>query len=278
MGAADRVSESRAVCGRCRADDVRVHFGLLRADGFSGEWQPVRNQDNSENCFQETGWEFLNEAGWLGRKRGTLRSLPCQNGSAGRTDGPISIGARQRFAFGARSIRSRGTSLHFTCSGSNHRRHRSISTAALIRQITAPDSWMGSSTAKWEGNVLKLRRPIERGLRPAQRHLCQRQGDRHHLLDASRRLSNLVNIVKDPVYPTEPLTERRVPLESRRCVPRAPLHPGRRGLSEGVVPAHLPGKNPFLKEPRPSMKTPEELLRAGAESMYPEFKAKLPKP
>ena len=46
----------------------------------------------------------------------------------------------------------------------------------------------------------------------------------------------------------------------------------------GVVPAHLPGKNPFLKEPTTMMKIPDDLIRAGAASMYPEFKAKLPQP
>jgi hypothetical protein len=41
------------------------------------------------------------------------------------------------------------------------------------------------------------------------------------------------------------------------------------------VPAHLPGTNPFTNEPAQSMKIPPDALRAGAASMYPEFKAKL---
>jgi hypothetical protein len=41
------------------------------------------------------------------------------------------------------------------------------------------------------------------------------------------------------------------------------------------VPAHFPGKNPFLQEPAAMMKIPQEALRAGAKSMYPEFRATL---
>jgi hypothetical protein len=37
----------------------------------------------------------------------------------------------------------------------------------------------------------------------------------------------------------------------------------------------MPGTNLFLKEPAEMMKIPPEALRAGAASMYPEFRGKL---
>ena len=88
-----------------------------------------------------------------------------------------------------------------------------------------------------------------------------------------------INIVKDPVYLTEPLIrsgEYRQDLGG--AFPAHPCTPADEGHVKGVVPAHFPGENRFVKEPADRMKIPEELLRAGAESMYPEFKAKLPKP
>jgi hypothetical protein len=60
--------------------------------------------------------------------------------------------------------------------------------------------------------------------------------------------------------------------------PAHPCTPADEGHVKGVVPVHLPGKNPFPKEPAAMMKLPENLRWSGAESMYPEFKAKLPSP
>jgi hypothetical protein len=85
-----------------------------------------------------------------------------------------------------------------------------------------------------------------------------------------------INIVHDPVYLTEPLIrsgEYRLTLGAP--FPAHPCTPADEGHTEGTVPAHLPGKNPFLHEPAKLMNIPEEALRAGAASMYPEFREKL---
>jgi hypothetical protein len=44
------------------------------------------------------------------------------------------------------------------------------------------------------------------------------------------------------------------------------------------VPAHLPGTNPFLREVSDWYGLPNVMTRGGAESMYPEYRDKLPKP
>ena len=85
-----------------------------------------------------------------------------------------------------------------------------------------------------------------------------------------------INIVHDPVYLTEPLirsAEYRLTLGAQ--FPAHPCTPADEGHEKGVIPAHLPGKNLFLNEPAQNMHIPPEALRAGAASMYPEFRAKL---
>lgn len=44
------------------------------------------------------------------------------------------------------------------------------------------------------------------------------------------------------------------------------------------VPNHLPGTNPFLKEAAEWYGLPAEVLRGGAETMYPEYRDKIGKP
>ena len=43
----------------------------------------------------------------------------------------------------------------------------------------------------------------------------------------------------------------------------------------GVVPSHLPGKNPFLDEYPAKYGIPREAARGGAETMYPEYQIKM---
>src|SRR5439155_21585130 len=85
-----------------------------------------------------------------------------------------------------------------------------------------------------------------------------------------------INIVHDPVYLTEPLIRSgEYRLNPGAPFPPHPCTPADEGHEKGVVPSHFPGKNPFLHEPAAMMNIPDEALRAGAASMYPEFRTKL---
>ena len=44
---------------------------------------------------------------------------------------------------------------------------------------------------------------------------------------------------------------------------------------KGVVPHQLPGTNTFVKEFADKIHVPEAVIRAGAETMYPEIRKKL---
>ena len=248
---------------------------------FSGEWQPVRNQDNSENPLPGDWLGIpLNEAG-LARSEAwdaSIASLPewqCRpHGWAYIYRGPTALRIWREIDPVSRDV----TAFHVQW-------QQSSSTPVYLDGRPhppdyAPYSWMGFSTATWEGNVLKI----------TTTHLKEDYYRRNGIFASDKATVTTywmrhgeyltwINIVKDPVYLTEPLIrsgEYRLNLGG--AFPAHPCTPADEGHPKGVVPSHLPGKNPFLKEPAAMMKIPEELLRAGAESMYPEFKAKLPQP
>ena len=54
-----------------------------------------------------------------------------------------------------------------------------------------------------------------------------------------------------------------------------PCTPADEGHEKGAIPAHLPGKNLFLNEPAENMHISLDAMRAGAASMYPEFRSRL---
>jgi hypothetical protein len=248
---------------------------------FSGEWQPVRNQDNTENPLVGD-WVGLplNEAG-LARAEAwdaSIQSLPewqCRpHGWAYIYRGPTALRiwrdidpfTREVTAFHAQWQQSSETPIYLD--GRPH------------PPDYAPYTWMGFSTAVWEGAILKIttthikedyyrRNGIFASDKAKVTTYWSRHGD----------YLTWINIVHDPVYLTEPLIrsgEYRLTLGAP--FPPHPCTPADEGHTPGAVPAHLPGRNPFLKEPAAMMKIPEEVLRAGAASMYPEFRARLKQP
>ncbi len=258
-----------------------VSAPVFAQNDFSGEWAPVRNQDNTENPLVGDWIGIpLNEAG-LARSEAwdaSIQSLPewqCRpHGWAYIYRGPTALRiwkdidpyTRDVTAFHAQWQQAAETPIY------------------LDGRTTPPDyapyTWMGFSTAKWEGDVLKIttthikedylrRNGIFVSDKATVTTYWSRHGD----------YLTWINIVHDPVYLTEPLIrsgEYRLTLGAQFLPhPCTPTDEG--SSSPGKVPAHLPGKNLFLNEPAEKMGIPPEALRAGAASMYPEFKAKVTK-
>ena len=96
-----------------------------------------------------------------------------------------------------------------------------------------------------------------------------------------------ITVTTDPVFLTEPLVKSQNFVLNTRELPQAnwlwvcqPVVEIA-DRPEGEVPAYLPGENPFMEEFRKRHNIPEVASRGGAETMYPEFAAKLttaPKP
>jgi hypothetical protein len=142
----------------------------------------------------------------------------------------------------------------------------------------APHTWGGFSTAEWVGDILRIttthlkeeylrRNGVQHSDKATITTYWMRRGD----------YLTWMNIVHDPVYLTEPLvrsTEYR--LNVNQQIPPYPCTVVQEVVRpKGVVPHHLPGTNTFVAEFAARLKIPLEALRAGAATMYPEFKAKL---
>jgi hypothetical protein len=142
----------------------------------------------------------------------------------------------------------------------------------------APHTWQGFSTGAWDGNTLTittthlkenyLRR---NGLPRSDQAVLTEHWTRH------RNYLTIVTVVEDPVFLTEPLVRSD----------NWALDPGQRlGIfgceyaaevpkPEGTVPHHLPGTNLNLREFSEWYGLPFEATRGGAETLYPEYRAKL---
>jgi hypothetical protein len=139
-------------------------------------------------------------------------------------------------------------------------------------------TWAGFSTGKWEGNTLVIttthlkegylrRNGLPRSDKATLSERWIRNGD----------FLTVMTIIYDPVYLTEPLVRTTdYELNLAQNIPPYPC-----GIvqeidrAKGQVPHFLPGTNPYLSEFSVRHKIPLEAARGGAETMYPEFRAKL---
>jgi len=142
-----------------------------------------------------------------------------------------------------------------------------------------PHTWMGFSTGEWHGDVLTVRTTHIKA------EYLRREGipfsDRLTVVEHFIRHGNLlthVMIATDPVYLAEPMvnTEEFVVMdhgntnwlyncETAEEVPRL----------KHDVPHFLPGTNPNLTYFADQVGLPQEAVRGGPETTYPEYKATL---
>jgi len=144
----------------------------------------------------------------------------------------------------------------------------------------AAHTWQGFSTGKWDGDMLTIdtdhlkmgwirRNGIPRSPKATVAEHLIRHGD----------YLTVAVLVSDPVYLTEPfirttdfVADPRQQLAPYPCdAVTEVLRP------KGEVPSHLPGTNTFLTEFAQRYNIPYAATRGGAETMYPEYQAKLKK-
>ena len=146
--------------------------------------------------------------------------------------------------------------------------------------VWAPHSWMGFSTGRFAGNALVVetthlkqgwlrRNGLPQSDQATTVEFFVRHGD--HL--------GYTSIVNDPVYLTEPHVKTtdfaRQPVDHGNWL--FACDDGEQILDRpaDVVPNYLFGQNPFLREINTKYKVPIVAYLGGAETMYPEFAAKL---
>jgi hypothetical protein len=249
---------------------------------FSGEWAPRFHEDQPERVPGPDLGDYLGiPISDAARKRGeswdaaimTLSEWQCRPHSADyiwRGPSPLRISkevdpvSREVTAFHAEWLRSVDRPIYL-----DGRPHPSEN---------APHTWAGFSTATWTGNVLSVKTThLKEGY--LRRNGLPRS-DKATLTEHWIRNGNYLTVVAitdDPIYLTEPFIRTTdYELDVRQQVPPYPC-----GVVEevdrpkGIVPHHLPGTNPYLTEFATMHHLPIEATNGGAETMYPDYRAKL---
>jgi hypothetical protein len=143
----------------------------------------------------------------------------------------------------------------------------------------APHTWGGFSTGVWQGNMLSITTThlkayyIRRnGVPASDKRTFTEHWIRHN------NILTVVTVIDDPAFLTERLVRSQSwaldpgqTMGSNWCDTAAELV-----LEDGKVPNYLPGTNPYLREFSNWYGIPYEATRGGAETMYPEYRSKLP--
>src|SRR5205809_926138 len=144
---------------------------------------------------------------------------------------------------------------------------------------SAPHTFMGFSTGKWEGDILTVYTThIKQGWI---RRNGLPQSDKAVLTEHYMRHGTYlthVAAINDPVYLTEPLIKTQtfrlqVQAGQNWLYPCDPVVEVDRAADD--VPNYLPGENPFLHEFADKYHIPLDAALGGAETMYPEYQTKL---
>ncbi|MBM3820572.1 MAG: hypothetical protein FJW14_16365 [Acidimicrobiia bacterium] len=142
----------------------------------------------------------------------------------------------------------------------------------------APHTWAGFSTARWEGNMLAIRTTHlkegylrRNGLPRSDKATISERWIRHG------DWFTAAVIMYDPVYMTEPFIRTSdYELALNQQIPPYPCGVVQEvDRAKGVVPHFLPGQNPYLLEFARKFNIPVAAVAGGAETMYPEYRAKL---
>jgi hypothetical protein len=245
---------------------------------FSGDWGIVRNQDNTEEP-RIGDWMGipLNEAGWARAAAWdpAIDSLPpwqcrpqswsyvyraLQTMRVSKEIDPVSrevVGFRVRWQFTPETV------IYL-----DGRAHPSE---------YAPHSWLGFSTATWEGDALKI----------TTTHLKETFIRRNGVFASDKRtetsywirrgdIFTWISVGHDPVYLSEPLIRSgEYRLTRGLAFGLYPCSPIDEGVARGTVPAFFPGTNELIHETAVGMRLSDDVLRAGAAAMYPEFRQQL---
>lgn len=137
----------------------------------------------------------------------------------------------------------------------------------------------GFSTGKWRGETLEVTTThlTEGALSHNGVPSSNQATIREHIVRHGDRLM-IVMIVYDPIYLEEPYLRSRTWVYDPATVrlPTEPCEPAVELIRPaGEVPHYLPGTNPFLSEMTEKFNIPQDAVRGGASTLYPEYRKRL---
>ena len=142
----------------------------------------------------------------------------------------------------------------------------------------AAHTWQGFSTGKWDGDMLtvttthlKMGWIRRNGIPRSDKGVLTEHFVRHD------NVLTLISVIQDPIYLTEPFVRTtNWALDPHQIIAPYPCQAVVEiERPQGTVPNHLPGANNFLREFAAKFNLPFEPTRGGAETMYPEYAAKV---
>ncbi len=250
---------------------------------FTGEWAPRFHEDQPERVPGPELGDYLGiPINPAARMRGetweasiqTLWEWQCRPHSADyiwRGPSPVRVSkeidpvSRQVTAWHAEWLRSVDRQIYM-----DGRPHPSES---------APHTWAGFSTGRWEGDMLTIKTThLKEGY--VRRNGLPRSDTatltEHWMLYGD--VLTVATIVYDPVYLTEPFirtTDYELDLHQQN--PPYPCEAVEEvDRPKGTVPHKLPSDTNFTTDFAKRCGIPIEAAKGGAETMYPEYKSKLP--
>jgi hypothetical protein len=140
----------------------------------------------------------------------------------------------------------------------------------------APHTWSGFSTAEFQGSTLVVTTShLKEGYFRRNGPTFSDQAKVTEWIVRHGDYLTITSSIADPIYLEEPIVqsvsfrwEPHTELEYFPCTV----------VNENIsdkVPHHLPGKNPWLKEFAEEEGIPYEATRGGAETLYPQYRAKM---
>ena len=146
--------------------------------------------------------------------------------------------------------------------------------------VNAPHTWMGFSTGVWEGNMLTVTTThIKQGWHRRENIPAS---DETTVIEHFIRRGNLlthISIADDLIFLAEPLVKseefalNQDPNNFNPFWPCEYIEEGERRHDD--VPHYLPGENEWLAEYAATHDLPQEATLGGAETIYPEYRARL---
>ncbi|HLG55640.1 MAG TPA: hypothetical protein VI485_09935 [Vicinamibacterales bacterium] len=247
---------------------------------LSGEWAPVRGEDNTGN--PELGdWVGIpmNDASRMRSSAwdASIYTLPewqCRpHGSAYISRGPSQL----KISKDVDPVSRETTAWHFEWL-------RSVDRPVYMdgRPHPSPNAqhtWAGFSTGEWIGDTLRIR--VTHLKEEYQRRNGVFHSDEIEVTQYLTRRGNYLTflvIAYDPVYLTEPLirsTEYQLAVNQQ--IPAYPCTVVTEvDRPRGVVPHYLPGTNADVGWFAKRYKIPLDVVMSGAANMYPEIRSKIP--